>query len=153
MLSLPFTVRRSIVIDKPLDAVFTLVADFNTWQHWSPWLSQEPECPVAIGGVPGRPSHEQSWNGKKIGSGRMELAEVVPGRTLGYELFFVKPWKSHSRAAFEFATEGQATRVIWSMEGTLPIFLFFMQKKMSTMVGNDYERGLSMLKTLMENQD
>ena len=36
------------------------------------------------------------------------------------------------------------------MEGTLPIFLFFMKKKMSAMVGSDYERGLAMLKELLE---
>ncbi|OEY67515.1 SRPBCC family protein [Marinobacter sp. X15-166B] len=150
MLSIPFTVRRSIEIDKPPDSIFTSISDFNTWRSWSPWLSQEPECPVEIGGVPGKPGHKQSWDGKKIGSGHMELSTVVPGQTLEYDLSFVKPWKSQSKAAFEFEQEGQATRVTWSMEGTLPIFLFFMKKKMSAMVAKDYERGLAMLKKLLE---
>ncbi len=150
MLSIPFTVQRSIEIDKSTDSVFALVADFNTWRNWSPWLSQEPECPVKIVGEPGKPGHKQSWDGNKIGSGHMELAEVVPGRTLRYDLFFIKPWKSQSKAAFMFEQEGQITKVSWSMEGTLPIFLFFMKKKMSTMVGSDYERGLAMLKELLE---
>jgi len=150
MLSIPFTVQRSIVIDKPTNAVFDLVSDFNTWPSWSPWLSQEPECPVEIEGAPGKPGHKQSWDGKKIGSGHMKLAEVIPGQRLDYELFFVKPWKSQSKATFEFGQEGQATWVSWSMEGTLPIFLFFLKKKMSAMVGRDYERGLAMLRELME---
>lgn len=38
------------------------------------------------------------------------------------------------------------------MEGTLPIFLFFMKKKNSTMVGSDYERGLAMLKEVLEDK-
>ena len=121
-----------------------MISDFNTWPSWSPWLSQEPDCPVENSGKPGESGHKQSWNRKKIGAGYIELAEVVPGRTLEYTLYFIKPWKSHSTAAFAFDQEGNGTRVRWSMEGTLPIFLFFMKKKMSAMVGSDYERGLAM---------
>lgn len=36
------------------------------------------------------------------------------------------------------------------MNGTLPIFLFFMKKMMAAMVGCDYERGLNMLKEYIE---
>ena len=150
MLSIPFTVERSIVIETPTETVFTMISDFNTWPSWSPWLSQEPEGPVEISGEPGTPGHKQSWDGKKIGSGHIELDEVVPDRSLGYNLYFIKPWKSNSRAAFRFEPEGNGTRVSWSMDGTLPIFLFFMKKKMSAMVGSDYERGLAMLKEQLE---
>ena len=45
MLTVPFTVHRSLVMDAPADRVCGAVADFNTWSSWSPWLSQEPECP------------------------------------------------------------------------------------------------------------
>lgn len=150
MFAIPFVVQRSIVIRKPVGSVFTVVSDFNTWPSWSPWLSQEPECPVEISGAPGKPGHKQSWNGKKIGSGHIELAETVSGRRLDYDLFFIKPWKSRSKAAFAFDQEGEDTRVTWSMDGTLPIFLFFMKKKMAAMVGRDYDRGLAMLKKLLE---
>ena len=150
MLSISFTVSRSTVIERPAEAVFAVVSDFNTWRSWSPWLSQEPECPVEIAGSPGETGHKQSWDGKKIGSGHIELAEIEPNRRLGYELFFLKPWKSHSKAAFTFEPDGQATTVTWSMQGTLPIFMFFMRGKMSRMVGSDYERGLAMLRDVME---
>ena len=150
MLQIPFTVERTIVIDRPAQSIYTHVSDFNTWPGWSPWLSQEPECRVEINGPPGELGHTQYWDGKKIGSGHIELSELIPGRELGYNLFFIKPWKSNSRAAFTFEPEHEATRVVWSMEGTLPIFLFFMKKKMSAMVGRDYERGLNMLKEQLE---
>ena len=152
MFSVPFTVQRSIVIEEPAESIFSMVSDFNTWQSWSPWLSQEPECPVEIMGVPGNSGHRQSWSGKKIGSGHIELTRAVSGQSLEYDLFFIKPWKSQSKASFLFSQEDQSTRVIWSMEGTLPIFLFFMKKKMSAMIGKDYERGLVMLKEQLESQ-
>ena len=150
MLSIPFTVERSIVIDQSAESIFTQISDFTTWPSWSPWLSQEPECRVEITGLPGEPGHTQYWDGKKIGSGHIELVERNPGRKLDYNLYFIKPWKSNSKAAFTFEQEGEATRVVWSMEGTLPIFLFFMKKKMSAMVGSDYERGLAMMKEQLE---
>lgn len=152
MLSIPFTVQRSIVIDTPTDSVFALISDFSSWRGWSPWLSQEPECPVEISGEPGKPGHKQAWDGKKIGSGHIELAEVVSGQTLRYNLHFIKPWKSQSKAYFTFEQDGKSTKVNWYMEGTLPIFLFFMKKKNSTMVGSDYERGLAMLKEVLEDK-
>lgn len=64
---------------------------------------------MQIEGVPGKTGHKQSWDGKKIGSGHMVLSAVVPGRTLEYDLSFAKPWKSQSKAAFEFEQEGLAT--------------------------------------------
>ena len=103
-------------------------------------------------GVPGKTGHKQSWNGKKIGSGYIELIEAIPGQKLEYDLFFIKPWKSQSKASFLFNPEDRNTRVSWTMDGTLPIFLFFMKKKMAAMIGKDYDRGLVMLKEKLETQ-
>ena len=152
MFSIPFDVQRSIVIRKPADLVYSTVADFSTWRSWSPWLTQEPDSSVEVSGAPGEPGHKQAWSGKKIGSGHMELVGVVSGRTLDYDLFFIKPWKSRSKAAFVFEEEGKDTKVTWSMDGTLPAPMFFMKKKMAAMVGGDYERGLAMLKELLETK-
>lgn len=153
MLSIPLTVERSILIDKPASSVFGMVSDFNSWASWSPWLSQEPECPVTIEGNPGTPGHKQFWDGKKIGSGRMELVKVTPDQLLAYDLYFIKPWKSQAKASFTFEPVGNATKVTWSLDSSLPIFLFFMKKKMTAMIGSDYERGLGMLKEQLEASD
>jgi len=150
MFSLPFTVKRSIDIEKPVEEVFAAIADFNTWKAWSPWLCQEPEARVDISGSPGFEGHEQRWDGKRIGAGHMKLTELDRNKKLGYALNFLKPWKSRSTVVFDFGEKNGKTEVVWYMSGTVPIFLFFIRTMMSALVGSDYERGLAMFKEYLE---
>ncbi len=150
MFTLPLTIERSITISKPIDEIFAVISDFNTWRSWSPWLCQEPECPVNINGEPGQVGHTQSWDGARIGAGEMELTSSESPKRLEYKLIFLKPWKSHSKVVFELVAEGGDTKVSWYMWGSLPIFLFFMRKMMTALVGSDYDRGLAMLKEFTE---
>jgi len=46
--------------------------------------------------------------------------------------------------------DGDQTKVTWTMNGCVPIFLFFMIGMMKAWIGMDYERGLMMLKELAE---
>lgn len=150
MLSIPLEIQKSVLIERSLDDVFTAVTDFATWPKWSPWLCQEPDCPVAIEGPAGKEGHRQSWNGDFIGSGNMFISRIDPGQTVEYDLLFLKPWKSKSRTGFRFAAKAGGTEVTWWMQGSLPFFLFFMKKMMKAFVASDYTRGLAMLKEHLE---
>lgn len=150
MFSIPFNVEKDVLINKPVNEVFNFVADFNNWPHWSPWLCQEPGCPVDIEGTPGQVGHKQAWNGKDIGSGQMHIASIKDNQSIHLDLHFLKPWKSHSKVGFEFKQQDGSCRVIWTMQGNMPFFMFFMKKMMQVFVGRDYERGLSMLKEYLE---
>ncbi|TCS43704.1 SRPBCC family protein [Reinekea marinisedimentorum] len=150
-MSIPFTVERSITIKAPAKEVYCYIADFKNWPSWSPWLTQEPDCPVEITGTPEAIGHTQSWDGKKIGSGHIELTDLIKSQQLVYDLHFLKPWKSHSTAGFKFQETHGTTEVTWYMQGTLPSMMFLMKKKVSDMVGADYEKGLAMLKQTIES--
>ncbi len=150
MFSIPFHLDRSVVINRSPSEVYAAVADFGTWPNWSPWLCQEPDCPVDITGAAGNEGHGQAWNGDLIGSGNMHIVKAVQDAQLDYDLLFLKPWKARSAVGFTFTADGDGTRVSWWMQGTLPIFLFFMKKMMTAMVGGDYTRGLTMLKERLE---
>ena len=151
MFSIPFTVEKSTTVNKSLADVFASVSDFKTWREWSPWLCQEPSCPVTVEGTAGEVGHSQAWDGDFIGSGKMVLAAATPNESLDYELTFLKPWKTHSKVGFRFRSAGDQTEVTWWMRGTLPFFMFFMKKMMSAWVGADYVRGLGMLKELLDS--
>src|SRR5690606_28622253 len=58
--------------------------------------------------------------------------------------------KSTSKVWFGLKPEGDQTRLTWSMEGSLPFFLFWMKKMMTAYIGMDYVRGLTMLKDYVE---
>lgn len=155
MFSISFELQREIVVNRPVAEVYQHLGNFNHWRTWSPWIIQEPSCPVEVNGEPGELGHEQEWRGDRIGHGRMELIERTENQWLAYDLIFISPWKSESKTQFRFEVTkdkngNEATKVIWFMLGTLPFFLFFMKKMMTAFVGSDYERGLKMFKELLE---
>ncbi len=152
MFSIPFNIEKSIEINKSKTEVFQFLGNFMNWPNWSPWLSQEPDCDFSVEGNPGAISHKQSWSGAYIGAGNMVINEVKENQFIGYDLEFLKPWKSKSKVEFVL-TEGkgpESTLVTWKMIGSLPFFMFFFKKMMHALVGNDYDRGLSMLKEHLE---
>ena len=155
MFSIPFTVEKSIEINKPVKQVFNFVADFANWSCWSPWLIQEPDCPITRQGEAASLGHAQAWDGKQIGKGEIKISALQQDAHLNYDLTFYAPWKSQSTTQFIFEqitlASGEAgCKVTWLMQGSLPIFMFFWKKLMSALVGSDYERGLKMLKEQLE---
>ncbi|WP_051479551.1 SRPBCC family protein [Catenovulum agarivorans] len=155
MFSIPFTAEKSITINQPVNQVFNYIADFANWDCWSPWLIQEPDCPITRTAEPATVGHAQAWNGKQIGKGEIKISALQQDKSIDYDLTFYAPWKSQSKTQFKLTestteTGEQACHVVWSMQGSLPIFMFFWKKLMSALVGSDYERGLKMLKEQLE---
>ncbi|MBK26273.1 MAG: hypothetical protein CME70_19900 [Halobacteriovorax sp.] len=150
MFSIPLIISKSIEINKPAPEVFDYLSDFKNWQTWSPWICMEPSCPVSFEGNPTELGHRQSWDGKFIGSGTMSLIKIIPNKVLSYDLRFLKPWKSESKTQFVFEETSAGTKVTWNMQGSLPFFLFFFKKMMTALITMDYDRGLNMLKEVLE---
>ncbi|BCE00096.1 SRPBCC family protein [Marinicellulosiphila megalodicopiae] len=152
MFDVKLTLERTMVIDAPVSEVFKIVSDFNTWRTWSPWLCQEPTCPVVVQLPPYEVGHAQHWTGTHIGSGNMHITNIVENKRIDYDLEFLKPWKSSSKTSFDFKQiEGQC-HITWAMDSSLPFFMFWMKNMMIALIGNDYIRGLTMLKELAENK-
>ena len=151
MFSIPMSVARSVSVNKTSTELFETIANFSTWPRWSPWLCMEPDCSFSVTGEPGQNGHRQEWSGKIIGAGTMEVTGATPDEYLAYDLQFLKPWKSQARVVFRLFPRGDETEVTWTMESTLPFFLFFMLKSMTAWLSNDFDRGLSMLKEFAES--
>ena len=133
------------MIDCPLEKVFEVVRDFQSWPTWSPWLIADPECHLEI------EKEWYSWEGAICGSGRMDVLDEVENESINYDLNFLKPFKSQADVKMIFSREGDnKTEVTWTMDTSLPFFLFWMKKSMMAYIGMDYERGLLMLKDLVE---
>ncbi|MCA8998142.1 MAG: SRPBCC family protein [Planctomycetaceae bacterium] len=145
-----FHVSRSIDIAASPEQVFDVVADYGTWASWSPWLCCEPEAEVKVTDDPRSVGSMYSWTGDAVGAGELEHEFLERGRRIEDEIRFLKPFKSTSKVAFDFAPRGDGTRVTWHMNGSLPWFMFWMTSMMETFIGLDYERGLRMLKERIE---
>jgi len=133
-----FSVEKSIHIEAPIDAVFGRVRDFKGWVDWSPWIIAEPNCSLDYEDD----GKGYSWDGEIIGSGEMEIKNETAPKVIDYRLTFLKPWKSECTTHFKFAEKDGGTQVHWTMNGSLPWFMFWMKGMMTTFVGMDYDRGL-----------
>lgn len=141
-----FNVRKSVLIQAPIEEIYANVRDFKRWRPWSPWLLAEPDCKVTYADD----GRSYSWDGKIIGAGEIGVvSEAVPHK-LSLKLVFLRPWKSVASVWFDLQPRGDAVEVVWSMESSLPIFLFWMRSMMAAFIGMDYARGLAMLKDQLE---
>lgn len=139
-------INKSIKIDAPIEKVYKTLNDFNHWTAWSPWLITEPEVKVKVSDD----SKYYEWEGKRTGSGHMKIVDEQTPHHIEYDLTFLKPWKSHSKVGFDCVKDGDGTKVYWTMDSSLPFFMFWMKKSMEAFVGADYERGLALLKDYVE---
>ena len=145
-----YQVRKSIVIDADPNTVRPYVADLRQWAAWSPWSIIEPDHKSSFAGTHGEVGSSMSWDGDVIGSGKMTLVSVV-NEEYEHKLEFFAPWKSQAKATVALQAKGASTQVTWTMDGTMPFYLFFMVGMMKAWIGMDYDRGLRMLKELAEN--
>lgn len=139
-------ISRSTVIDAPAEKVFSVISNFNQWRPWSPWLITEPEAKVTV--ADDAKSYE--WEGKRTGSGSMEILEERENEFLDMNLIFLKPWKSKAKVRWILKADGDKTHTTWEMDSSLPFFMFWMTKMMTGLISMDYDRGLSMLKEYIE---
>lgn len=102
----------------------------------------EPDTRLTYSDNQGEPGASYDWDGDLDGAGGMKMDSVSPGR-LDMDLHFIRPFKSHTKVAFELEPEGEGCRVTWHMWGKLPFFMFFMTRKMKAWIGMDYDRGLT----------
>lgn len=146
-----YEVERSIVINKSNQDVFPLVADFQNWTKWSPWLCMEPKAKTTISEESNSIGAIYSWEGELVGSGEVEHLTLKQEESIAQEIRFKKPMSATSTVSWNFSSVNDSTtKVTWGMKGKMPFFFKFMTKYMAPMIGMDYDRGLKMLKDLAE---
>ena len=145
-----FHVHRETIIDAPCEQVFDRVADFSSWSSWSPWLIADPDARVDVSDNSNSVGSTYHWTGESSGEGEMKHEVLKSPRRIQSEIRFIKPMRSVSEVSFDLEPAGEGTRIRWNMDGSLPWLLFWMTSSMDAYIGNDYERGLRMLKEWIE---
>ena len=57
-------------------AIFSTVASFIDRYEWDPWMTQDSTADARIEPAPGYVGSTYSWEGQKVGNGRMEVISV-----------------------------------------------------------------------------
>lgn len=148
-----FRVERSAVIAATPEKVFAQIEDFHKWEAWSPWAKIDPQAKVTFSGAASGKGSIFTWSGNNdLGEGRQEIIECEAPKHIRIHLEFTRPFKAVNQTDFTFVPEGAGTKVTWTMTGQNN----FMGKAVSLfmdcdkMVGPDFEKGLSQLRTVCE---
>jgi uncharacterized protein YndB with AHSA1/START domain len=150
-----FTVTRSVEIIKPVDSVYAVVADFGQFPKWNPWAEKEKAAlPFTVTGMAGTVGNAYAWVGTETGVGSMTITAVEPGKSITQDLVFTAPFQSASVVTWTFESSANGTKATWSNNGKslYPMGRIF-GVMMDKMIGPDFEKGLSNLKTLMEKSN
>jgi hypothetical protein len=150
-----YRVERSAVINAAPADVYGHVYDLAKWEAWSPWAKLDPNSKVTFEGPTSGPGAIMRWAGnEKVGRGAMAITEAKPAEAIAIRLDFVEPMEGTSQVRFQFQPKDQATEVIWSMDGDQGfverLLCAVMGVDVEAMIGQDYERGLANLKTVVE---
>jgi uncharacterized protein YndB with AHSA1/START domain len=148
-----FRVTRSATIAAPPATVFGQVNDFHNWDAWSPWAKLDPACVNTFDGAASGQGAKFAWDGnKKVGAGRMTIAESQPAEVIRIKLEFLRPFKSTSTAEFTFKAQGGETLVTWNMIGKNNFMskVFGLVMDCDKMIGRDFEKGLASMKSVAE---
>ena len=147
-----FRHERSIRIHAPPEKIFPFIDDFHNWSAWSPWEKMDPNLKRTFSGAPSGAGARYGWTGNgKVGTGEMEIESASLSR-VRVKLHFIKPFEARSIAEFEMRPVGDATDVVWSMEGPSP-FLFRVMGTLMNMdraILKDFDDGLASLKAAAE---
>lgn len=148
-----FTVERSATIAAPADVVFGEVNDLHNWEAWSPWLEADPNSKTSYEGASSGVGAVFKWSGNSdVGEGTMTITESRPNELIRIKLDFVRPFAGESTSEFVFKPAGDQTEVAWNMFGEKDFMAkaIHMIIDMDAMIGGQFEKGLSKLKTVAE---
>lgn len=150
-----FEVEREITINKPKAMVFEYLKYQKNGSEWSPWESRDPQMTKEFtGSEDGKIGAVMSWRGnKEVGVGSQTITGMIEGERIDYDLHFREPFENTAKVSFILAGPSEtATTVKWTMRAGAPfpfnvMCLLFNSKKM---IGDDYEKGLISMKSVVE---
>lgn len=146
-----FDIEKSIIIDTSVDNIWEYIVDTEKKNIWSPWLILEKKCSQKTKWKSGTVWYKESWKWDVVWTGEQTITDILKNYYIKYDLNFLKPFKANNQTSFHLEKiSDSSTKLIWGMCWSLPLFLFFLKKMMITYVWNDFDRGLKMLKVLVE---
>lgn len=146
-----YRVERSAVMKAPAPIVFATVADFPSFEKWSPWAALDPGMKKEIKGEGKGATYY--WKGTdQVGEGKMTITDLEEPKKIDIKLEFIAPFASVAETGWTFAAEGEGTKATWWMVGHNNFVgkAFCLVMDMNEMIGKDYEKGLASLKTIVE---
>lgn len=147
-----FKFQRTQFIKATPERVFPLIDDLRQMNTWNPYALREGPGAGTYSGPQNGAGARYDFDGRKSGTGFIEIVQTVPPAQAVLRLVMTKPVKADNTVTFDLKPEGDGTLVTWGIAGPQP----FTGKLMATlidcekMMGGDFEKGLANLKAIAE---
>jgi hypothetical protein len=145
-------VSRSIIINRPAQAIYPLVADFkHGWPQWSDFDYEDPDIQYNYSGPDLGAGASRSWISTKMGNGSQTITTADTATGVHFELK-MENTKFGLNGNINFEPVDTGTKVTWTDSGNTGnnIFFRYMASMMDKMMGNTFERSLAKLKEKTE---
>ncbi|TGL17438.1 polyketide cyclase [Leptospira yanagawae] len=151
-----YQVERSIDIGKSATEVFSYIRLLKNQDQYSVWAKRDPNMKKIFTGVDGTVGFISRWESqvKDVGVGEQEIKMInADALEMQTELRFYEPFEGTERSYMKVSSlDPKKSKVIWGFDGSMPypfnLTLLFMN--FEEMIGNDFEEGLSNLKSVLE---
>ena len=157
-----YHIERTIVIERPVATMFSLLNGYQSFEQWSPWAAMDPQAVYVISGPTTGPGAKLSWKGdpRTVGEGWQTITSSQPYERINMHLNFGEQGvaESYFQMRQTSAPLDSGTHLTWAMDtdvssgkGVLGALLsryfgLFLDK----WVGADFEQGLAALKSYAE---
>ena len=149
-------VKRSIEINRPAKMVFKAVNSMHHFNQWSPWSELDPDATYQFTGSENGVGSKMAWQGnQEVGTGTQEIIESTPYESIKTELYFDGQGDDPSWSSIIITEQGESVNVDWVFDADFKgnVLGRYFGMMMDDMLGPQYEKGLSKLKTLVESQE
>ncbi len=152
-MSSDYFVKRDIVINKSQAEVFDYIKSLKNQEKWSTFILNDPKMKLSYAGTEGTVGSKVAWESDIMGVGEQEITQVMEGSGIAGNLRF-KGWMESTAPVALFAepVNETSTKVSWQMSGKMHYPMNFMQVffSMDDMIGTEYAKSLSNLKTTLD---
>ena len=152
-----FQVQRTQRINASPDKIFPLINNMHSMNTWNPFAEADPDIKITYTGPDSGKGARYEWTGNsKVGQGSIEVTDVATPSRVALRLDMLKPMEGHHTVVFTLTPNGSGTNmstdVTWAMTGERPFIGKVMDAvfNMDRMVGGQFEKGLTKLKTIAE---
>ncbi len=148
--------EKSILINAPIETVWENTNSLADMDKWNPWDEKDPMMVKDFSGIDGTIGAMQSWDSdvKEVGKGSQTITNIEAPTLFETDLLFLTPYESEAKAYVKLAQEGDQTNVTWGFKSVMPYPLNITSLfiNMESMMGEDWNKGLTKLKTISETE-
>jgi len=146
-------VEQTVVINAGPEHIHPLVDDLKEWQSWAAWTkAMDPEVKYDYSATAAGAGAWWSWSGPKMGRGKMTVTKSDPATGVWVDEM-IEADEVNAKGSLTWTREGDATKVKWVDEGTLPpVIGGYFVGFINNMLNENFSTGLKNLKAVAEKR-